>query len=317
MRSTEARPTIARAGAVLLAAAMLGGACSGSDDDPGEASSAVTGGGPGTAAPAAPDELPPLEPLDDQTWSSPVNGIEVSGDTLWAASLDANELVQLDRATGELLRRVPVDQAGPDDLTISPDGTVSWTGFVDGQVSALAPTTMLFLADVGEGANGIALADEDTLVVSRAVVADELWEVPAAGGEPRLVAADIGDMNAFVVQDRTVTGPTGGVAGPGSVTEVDLDTGEHTQVVTGLPAVTASTLGPDGALYLLAGTTGSVLRHELGTAEATPVHTLPAGIYDNLAFADDGTLYVSSFTEPTLTVIDPAGEQTSLRIGTG
>ncbi|MFT5201783.1 MAG: hypothetical protein ACI9C1_001161, partial [Candidatus Aldehydirespiratoraceae bacterium] len=58
-----------------------------------------------------------------------------------------------------------------------------------------------------------------------------------------------------------------------------------------------------------------VLRWDRASTEAPVVHTLPAGFYDNLSFADDGTLYVSNFSTPELTAIADDGTQTIIALG--
>ena len=41
----------------------------------------------------------------------------------------------------------------------------------------------------------------------------------------------------------------------------------------------------------------------------------PAGPFDNLAFAEDGMLYLSSFTAPTITEVSPDGTERVITIG--
>ncbi|MEM7142860.1 MAG: hypothetical protein AAF548_17685 [Actinomycetota bacterium] len=316
--------------ATLLALLLLAASCG--DDGGDETAAAPTTETPTTTeAPTTTTEAPPttteaptttttespaLEPHPDQSWTAPVNGIELDGDTIWAASLTANEIVRFDAADGTIYDRVATDAAGPDDVTVGPDGLVYWTSFFDGPIGRTNGETSEEFSMVGETANGIAFTDDGRLLVSQAIRADGFFEVPLDGGDPVQLAASTGDMNAFAVVGDTVLGPTGGIAGPGAITAIDLTTGEITAVVGDLPALVASALGPDDVLYVLTAS-GEVYAHTLGSETADLTTTLPTDFYDNLDVADDGTIYASSFASPVLVVVAPDGSQSTVTIGAG
>ncbi|MFT5202729.1 MAG: hypothetical protein ACI9C1_002123, partial [Candidatus Aldehydirespiratoraceae bacterium] len=289
-----------------VALSLLAAGCS---DDTGDAAPTTTTTTTTTLAPTteaptttvttttvAPTTTGAPAPHENQTFTVGINGIEVHGDSVWIASIAANEVIEVDRLTGTILTRVSTDGAGPDDVAIGPDGAVYWTGFLDGSIGRIENGTGSIVATLSAGTNPLFFTHDGELIVGIAITGDALYRVPTDGGEPELIAEPIGDMNGFDIEGTTVIGPTGGIVGPGSVTTVDLTSGDVNVVLEGLPAVTASTLGDDGALYLLAGGSAQVLRWDRASTEAPVVHTLPAGFYDNLSFADDGTLYVSNFS---------------------
>ena len=220
------------------------------------------------------------------------------------AALNSDQVLQLDRETGAILTRVETPGSGPDDVAVGPDGAVYWTGFVDGSVGRITDGVSETIASVGAGANPIGFTDDGQLIVGRAVTADGLYRVPLDGGEPEVIAPSVGDMNAFVIDDNFVVGPVGGVLGPGGLNAVDLTTGEVAQLGKDFPAgVTASALDPDGQLHLLSAN-GQIWRFDDVTGTVEPALTLNAGIYDNLDFAPDGTLYVTSFTQPLIVIVE-------------
>ncbi len=257
----------------------------------------------------------PSVPLEDQTPPEALNGIAVDGDTIWLASVTSDQVLQVDRESGAILTRVDAPGSSPDDVAVGPDGSVYWTGFADGSIGRITDGATETIATVGAGANPIGFTDDGELIVGRAVSADGLFRVPLDGGEPELIAESVGDMNAFVVEGDRVVGPVGGVLGPGGVNAVDLSTGEVTVLGEGFPSsVTASAVDPEGRLHLLSAN-GQVWRFDEATGSVEPAVTLTAGIYDNLDFASDGTLYVTRFTEPVISVVAPDGTQTTVTVG--
>ena len=311
---------------MLLAAVMVVvlGACSSDDDGQGSATttsvadtarSSTTSVPPATSEPPATTEPAAPEPLEDQTPPEAVNGLTVDGDTIWVAALNSDQVLQVDRETGAILTRVETPGSSPDDVAVGPDGAVYWTGFADGSVGRIADGASEAIANVGAGANPIGFTDDGQLIVGRAVTADGLYRVPLDGGEPEEIAPSVGDMNAFVIEGDRVVGPVGGVLGPGGVNAVDLTTAEVTELGTGFSSgVTASALDADGQLQLLSAN-GQIWRFDEATGTVEPALTLAPGIYDNLDFAPDGMLYVTSFTQPLIVVVGTDGTQSTLDVG--
>lgn len=313
-------PRPLRPAAFVLAATLFAAACS--DDDASPAPTTTVAEETTTTTEAAETTtttVATLEPLADQTPpAGGLNGLEMFDDTIWVASIDTDQVLQVDRVTGEILTRVDVGAGtDPDDVTIADDGTVYWTGFATGDLGRIVEGDSEVIANVGEGANPIGLTADGELIVGRAFAGDALYRVPLDDGEPELIAEPLGQMNAFVVEGDRVVGPVGGIGGPGGVSAVDLATGEITVLGADFPVgVTASDVDSAGVLHLLS-FTGLVWRFDETTGEIEEAHALAGGLYDNLDFAPDGTLYVSHFAEAAFTAIAPDGTRTLVEVGSG
>lgn len=301
-----------RTPAVLLALALLGASCSSGDDG----GAAPTGdGGPTTTTTA-----PAREPLDDQTPPPSVNGVVVDGDVLWVASIAGDEVLAVDRASGAILERHATGGAGPDDVAVAPDGSVWVTGFSNGDLGRIADGTYEVVVAMEPGINPIDTSGPTVLVGTfgpegRLYAIDTEGGEPIDGAEPQLIAEGLPDINGFAVaEDGTVIAPAGGIGGPGSVVAIDARGGIAT-LADGLPGVAALAAGPDGRFAVLANVEGGVYDVDPATGATSLAHELEGVPFDNLAFADDGTLYVSSFTSPELIEIAPDGTQRTIAIG--
>jgi streptogramin lyase len=312
--------TIALLVAALLLAVALG-ACSSDDGSDGAATSttATESGSSTTEAPTtteAPATTVP-EPLDDQTPPSAVNGITVQGSTLWVASIEADQVVQVDRETGAILARFATNGAGPDDVAVAPDGSVWVTGFTNGDLGRIHDGRYEVVTEMAAGINPLEFGPDGTLYVGTFGPGGTLYEVPLDGGEPVVVAEDLPDINAFgVLEDGTILAPAGGVGGPGSVVRIDPESGEVTSVVADLPAVAAGATDAQGTFHVLANITGEVFEvdPEAGTAARFGLFAEGAP-FDNVAFAEDGALYLSSFGASSITEVSATGEVRQIAIG--
>jgi streptogramin lyase len=293
----------------------------------GGAGSPTTGATSGTATPGAwtPETLGPATvtlpdgPVD-QTPPKGTNGVAWDGRRLWVADLAGSQILAVDPRTGAIEGRFGADQGvtGPDDLAVGPDGAVYWTGFNDGTVGRLGPDgRSTAIADVGAGANPIAFSPDGSLYVGRAVTADGLYRLdPTGATPPREVAPSVGNVNGFAF------GPDGALYGPsyqdqqGSLVRIDPTTGAVTEVLGGLGFPSAVKFGPDGKAYVLTSLPVGVLAVDLTTGASTPYATPLTKAVDNLAYDGDGSFVVSSFNEPVLSVIPPAGgEVRTVRLG--
>lgn len=254
-------------------------------------------------------------PLDDQSAPVSINGLVVDGDTIWVASIAGDVVLQIDPDTGSILQRVPTNGAGPDDVEIGPDGNVYYTGFTNGDIGVIEDGEARVISQLEPGANPLGFTSDGTLYVGIAVKGDALYRVPLDGSEPEKIASDLGNMNAFVVtDDDQILGPAAGVGG-GVVLRVDPTDGTSEAVVTGLPPIFASAMDSQGNYYVLASATGEVIKVDVDAGTFSTVETVANGPFDNLAFAEDDTLYVSHFTTPQITVIDSDGTTRVIDVG--
>lgn len=269
-----------------------------------------------SARPAQPTEPPPKEPLADQSAPPSINGIVVDGDTIWVAAVVGDVVLQIDRESGAILERVEANGGGPDDVAIGPDGAVYYTGFLNGDVGRIENGVATVIANVGQGANPLGFSSDGTLYVGAAILADALYEVPLDGSSPRLIASDLGSMNAFgFTEDDVILGPAADANGGGVVLAVDPVAGSVETVASGLPPIFASDLDRDGNYFVLANGTGELIEVDPATGEFRVVRTVANPPFDNLAFANDGRLYLSSFTTPHITVVETDGSTRVIPVG--
>lgn len=314
--------TIATIGIGLLAVA---GACSGEEDPSTTDQTALrsttapspptTSSGQSTTTEGATSDV-------DQTPPASANGILVIDEVVWISSLNGDEIVAIDRATGEILDRVGEEAGvvGPDDLALGPDGRIWWTGFTTGAVGAFDPATGEgeVVAQLPPGANPIAVAPDGRIFVGLAITGEGLYEIDATGeSDPELVIAKPGNVNGFdVADDLRIWGPRFGTAGGGEIVAINPDAGEIEVLADGFTANIALAMGPDERAYVASVGPARVEVWDPETGDPPELFaTMATTAVDNLAFADDGTLYVSGFDSPTLNVVAVDGSVTTLSIG--
>ena len=295
---------------------LLVGACS-SDDESSDAASAPDDSVAETGAP--PDE--PSTPVDQASPTGANGGkVDAAGD-LWIAVLADDEVLHVDAESGEVLQRFATPEgSGPDDVVLGDEGQVFWTGYGDGSVGVISPgdgdDAVSVLADVGEGANPIAVRGDGRLVVGRAVIASGLFVLdPEPGAIPEPID-DPGAINSFDISpDDVLYGP---LPGPDAgVVAVDPATGEVLERYP-VPGAAFGVRWHDGRLYVLtlADAVASVVTVDLDTGDVAPFGQTDLGVADNLAVAEDSTVYVTGFDRPLVAVLDPQGAQVeTLTIG--
>jgi len=259
---------------------------------------------------------PPPEPLDDQTPPGSINGITVQGDSLWIASIGDDQLLQVDRATGAILARHDTGGAGPDDVAVAPDGSIYSTGYESGVLGRVVDGAYEEVVDVAPLINPIDVADDGTVWVASMSDSGELFRI-VPGSEPESVASGLVMVNGFEFDEETGTilGPSDPMGSP-AIVRIDPADGSVEKVVEGLPAVLASTWHPDGRFIALGNIDGQVLAVDVEAGTFEVLVTVPDGApFDNLAYADDGTLYLSSFVAPTVTEVKPDGTARVITIG--
>lgn len=217
-----------------------------------------------------------------------------SSDRLYIASGPGSQLVVMDQH-GKVLDRVEnVDGAhGLDDVAVAPDGNVYWTEPFTGKVKKLTTSgTIVPVAQLPPGANGITISPDGRIYVNTTVLSDTLWEVYPDGSAPRLVAQDLGFPNAMDV------GPDGFIYVPSwivhkTVLKVNPDTGDTTTAAVGFQAPLSVRFDPEGRMHVLDQIAHNIVRVDLATGTKTLVTEIPPNS-DNFNFDSEGHLYVSS-----------------------
>jgi hypothetical protein len=311
--------------ALVAVLALLGGGCSdgdGADGGSGDGATATT-----TTEPATTTTAPAPEPLEDQTAPESINGITVQGDTLWVASIAGDQILQVDRESGAILQRFDTAGAGPDDVAVGPDGSVWSTGFVNGDVGRITDGEYEVATTIKPGINPLEFNADGLLYIATMGADGELFQLDPS--DPKAFTRSLGgglpSINAFgITTDGTIVAPAGGLATPGSAVAITIvaveedPTGDKTvePIVEDLPGVAGGATDADGNPYVLANVTGEVIAIDVEAKTSEVVQTVTQGApFDNLAFAEDGMLYLSSFTAPTITEVSPDGTERVITIG--
>lgn len=296
---------IRRLGTTLFVVAAVGLAgCSGAGSD-----GATPTTGPTTAPTTTVTTSSTSSPAVDQTSPIGVNGIKVAADgTLWVASLSSDVVLQVDADSGTILRRVATPAgSGPDDVALDDGGVVFWTGFLSGAVGSVVvdDDTASVIANVGPGANPIAIRGDGTLIVGRAGLGTGLFAIDPGGGAVTPLA-DPGNVNSFDISpDGVMYAPSMDDA---SVLAIDPDTGATVRTVATLDATPIALRWHDDALFVLTlSDSARVVKVNPSDGTVEPFGDTGLAAADNLAVGDDGRVYVTGLTESTITVLGPDG----------
>lgn len=311
---------------VLLTVAVTAPALGGCSDDGGDAArrrpAATTAPTTVPEVPTVPRSSTTIAPLADQTPPRGANGLAFDAEgTLWVADLTGGQLLAVDPASGLVLRRLGAERGvrSPDDLVFDAEGRLWWTDYGGGHVGrvdrpAAEDARSVDVADVGPGANPIAVAPGGDVYVGRTIVGRGLFALtPGAPGAPRRVAADPGLINAFAF------GPDGRLYAPvgdtGTVIAIDPTDGETTVIAKGFRLPVAVRWSAEGRLFVLEATPPVVSEVNAATGGVSILASASTLVADNLALGPDGTLYVSGFDEPSITVIRPGGSTEVVHLG--
>jgi sugar lactone lactonase YvrE len=299
------------------------------------ATTACTPPPPARCAPAhAPASVPADSPWAgvlcvqaSQTPPGSLNGVVYRDGRLWMASLLGNEIVVADAATGQIVGRFGPDQGvtgSPDDLAMAPDGTVYWGAFQTGEVGVLRPgERSRVLVNVGQGVNPVVIGPDGALYVSKLFTAMGLHRVDPATGAATLISRDAAINGFGFGPDGAIYGPTG-LTNPSRMVRIDPADGRVRTIAPDFGLLASSVRFPPAArgeapttAYVLTSTAPvAVRRIDITTGRrVAPDLPLPLTLADNVAFAPDGTMYVTGFTEPAVAVVGVDGRTAKVRIG--
>jgi sugar lactone lactonase YvrE len=210
---------------------------------------------------------------------------------LHATSVIGQSIFRVDTDSGAIERVVAPPEGMADDLAFAADGTMYWTAIEDGIIYARDPAGVIRrVLENRRGVNAISFSPDRTrLFFSLVFYGDALYELDLNGAEPpRLVAENMGGLNAFQVGDD------GMIYGPlmfgARVVRIQPDTGEISTISTDFESPGALKLDFKGAAYVL---DGHVLKRlDLATGTITGRIELPYDA-DNLALDSAGRVFVS------------------------
>lgn len=227
---------------------------------------------------------------------------------LFVAQAFGSQLSAVDVATGKARVVSPADGkiVAPDDLAFDSHGNMFVTEVMSARVSALRPNGRIdvIAADVPV-ANGITVHG-DRIFMSEFNPEGRIWELYADGSAPRLIASGLMMPNALCL------GPDNHLYFPlvplGEIWRVSLDNGTPERVIGGLNIPTAVKFDAQGRLFTVESGTGAITLVDLAKGTGSLFSQVAFGT-DNLAFAPDGRLFVSHFTDGEVVEIAPDGTQ--------
>ena len=238
-----------------------------------------------------------------------------SEDKLYIASVLGREIVVMDSETGEVLKRIGVDQGveGPDDLIFGSDGSLYWTSIITGEIGRISPDGVKTGQIVKPGVNPITFSDDGRLFVALCFYGDALFELdPELINPPRLIAENLGFLNGFDFGfDGFLYGP---IWTKGQVVRVNVESGSVIPVVDGLGTPAAVKFDSQRRLHVVDFRDGKVLRIDTNTGNKQVIATVKPGS-DNLAFNSKDQLFVSNATDGSILEILADGKTRTVNKG--
>jgi len=236
---------------------------------------------------------------------------------LLAGSVVGYSMWEVNRSTGASRVLIDAPEGQADDIAVGANGELAWTNYLMGMVryreNDSAPTKVL--AKDLPGLNSIDFDRRNgKLYASQVFMGDALWELDVKGSAaPRLIAKDLGGFNGFEV------GPDGMLYGPlwfkGQVVKIDPADGRVTVINSEFQIPAAANLDGKGNLWVVDTKTGELCRVELASGRKTVAKQLKPAL-DNLAIAQDGTIYVSNMADNSIEAYNPAtGDLRTLTAG--
>lgn len=254
------------------------------------------------------DASPPFELRAVVPPGSPFHGVHGlrfdADDQLYAVSVIGQSMFTVDVDSGRVETLIGPPEGMGDDLAIAADGTFVWTAIENGILYARAPGGPIRRVLEGyKGVNAVAFGpDGRRLFLSLVFYGDALYEVDLYGDSPpRLIAEDLGGLNAFEVgSDGMIYGPL--VFG-GAVVKIDPETGRVETISDDF--VSAGALKLESATSALVLDDGEAIKRvDLTNGTTTVVAQLPAGA-DNLAIDSTGRVFVSLSENNAIVELDP------------
>jgi sugar lactone lactonase YvrE len=210
----------------------------------------------------------------------------------------------LSKGCSDVVSGADGDIIAPDDLAFDSAGNLFATEVMSARVSARSPRgDVRVIADNVPVANGITVHN-DRIFLSEFNPQGRILELFADGSSPRVIASDLMMPNALSM------GPDGYLYFPlvplGEVWRVSAVGGVAERVAGDFDIPTAVKFAPDGKLVVVESGSGVVTALDVLSGEKFRRGQVAFGI-DNLAFSGDGRLFVSHFTDGSVSEITQSG----------
>jgi sugar lactone lactonase YvrE len=295
-----------RAIALWLSAVVVGSSAVASD-----AIGALTGTQVSASAVSPAVPAPRVEVLVPGTAMHAVEGITFDEDgVLYGTSIHGQRVYRIDTRSGRVTTEVESPAGESDDVAVGPRGTaaagiLAWTAQRSGEVRIRRPggAVEVLLRDAPR-VNPIAFRADGRLFAAQVGAGDDtLWELDAVTNRPpRRVASGRARLNGFGFgADGRLYAPN---FGADRLLAIDVDSGEHTPIATGVGAPAAAKVDARGNVWSVDYLTGDLWRTELRRGRSGVMASFPAPL-DSLAIARDGVIYLSSAADGGILAFDP------------
>jgi hypothetical protein len=270
-------------------------------------------------------------PVADQTPPLGTFGLAFHSDQLWVADFYRGQVLAVDPDSGSIVKRLESqDGVSPEvnDVAVSRSGTIFWLGYNDGAVAVLSNNEYKTFANVTPGTYSLGLSsDGNTLYAGGAVGrTNSLWTMDLTRQEqPKEIVTGTSLRSFDVGLDDKLYGARFGAAtaGPGvsgALVQFDPATQLTTELLTDLDGPIAVKLSRDNqtahVLCLPPGGRPSLVTIDLATRQRRrPAVELRTPLADNLAVADDGRIFVSSYNDSLISVVGTDGQVKTLHVG--
>ncbi len=234
-------------------------------------------------------------------------GIDHAGN-LFAGSVVGQSVYAVDRQSGAVRTLIGPPGGMADDIAFAPDGTMAWTSFLLGDISARrGDGPVRRLASGLPGINSLAYRADGRLYATQVFLGDALYDIDTQGVRPpRKIMEGMGGLNGFQF------GSDGKLYGPlwfkGQVVRVDVDTARIEVLADGFKIPAAVNLDSKGNLWVVDTARGQLVRIDPATRAKTVVAQLSTSL-DNLVIDRNDRIFVSNMADNGIQEVDPATGQ--------
>lgn len=240
------------------------------------------------------------------------NGLFVGGPKgyIYQGGVFADEITVVDPHNGKVVDRIGPERGvhGPDDIYVTPDGTIYWTEIFGGNVGRLTPDGNWRLQKVALGVNPITMNAEGRLFTALDFLGNGLYELdPELIKPPKLLIADIDTLNGFGF------GPDGFLYGPlffqHKVVKINVNVTPPTveTVAEGFRVPSGVDFDSKGRMVVTDFAEGQAIRIDLATGKRETLLDIE-GIFDNSAVGPDDTVYSAAFGDGAIWAASPSGK---------